>query len=444
LVTTIERFSEVEAEAFVARTCFKTGPPAALGVELEWLLRDAADPARPLTRSRLDAALAAVPELPSGRVSVEPGGQVELSSHPLPGLAACTGAVEDDLAALRAALASHDLVLVGDGLDPVRPPRRLLDLPRYAAMEAFFDRSGPEGRVMMCSTASVQVCVDAGPEGRTAANGRSASNGTSSTNGTNPRPTAASTPDFRARWRLLHLLAPVFVAAFANSPFAGGRPSGYLCGRQWIWSKLDASRTRSAYRPGHDEDPRDAWVRYVMSAQVLCVQGESADWTAPADLTFGAWLRGAGPRRPTVADLEYHLTTLFPPVRARGHLELRMVDAQSGNDWVVVASLITALLDDPIASDVATAAAQPLAHDPTAGARAARDALHDEVLAGIAVECFSAALGALDRLGAGELRPAVEGYAERYVDRGRCPADDRLDHWRRTGSLHLQPEAVTC
>jgi glutamate--cysteine ligase len=418
----VERFSEAEAEAFVARTCFKTGPPRLLGVELEWLVRDAAEPAAVVTGERLDAALATVPDLHAGRITLEPGGQVELSTLPLPGLRECVAAAAEDVAALRHSLAGHGLVLVGDGLDPARSPARILDLPRYAAMESFFDRDGVDGRVMMCSTASVQVCVDAGDE----ANG--------------------DQPSYRDRWRLLHSLAPVLIAAFANSPFTQGRPSGWRCTRQAVWSRLDPSRTRAAYRPDDDEDPRLAWARYALDARVLCIRGGStaggADWAAPAGLTFAGWLRGDGPRPVTAEDLAYHLSTLFPPVRARGHLEVRYVDAQGGDDWVTAAAVVTALISDTSAADRAASATEPLRDDATSAARAARDALADPQLAKAARICFDAALGALDRIGAGSLRPSVEAFAERYVDRGRCPADERLDRWRRTGDVHITEPAT--
>src|SRR6185312_16143254 len=122
----------------------------------------------------------------------EPGGQLELSSLPANSLADCVAATRGDLAALRAAAASAGLELAGYGIDPIRPPRRLLDQPRYRAMEAFFDRGGPWGRQMMCSTASVQVCLDAGDDSDGPAN-------------------------YRQRWELLHSIGPVLVGAFANS-----------------------------------------------------------------------------------------------------------------------------------------------------------------------------------------------------------------------------------
>ena len=68
-------------------------------------------------------------------------------------------------------------------------------------------------------------------------------------------------------------------------------------------------------------------------------------------MTFRDWLRGGGERPPTRDDLSYHLSTLFPPVRPRGHLEFRVIDAQPGDGWIVPAAVVTAaLLDDPAAA----------------------------------------------------------------------------------------------
>ena len=414
-----ERFSEVEAEAYVASTCFKTGPPQAVGIELEWLLHDRRDPALPVRRAHLEAANRAAADLRSGRLTIEPGGQLELSSDPFPDPVACARAVVDDLGALRGALARRGLTLRGAGFDPVRPPHRLLDLPRYAAMERYFDRDNPAGRDMMCSTAAVQVNVDAGPERA-----------------------GPGTVDFRTRWAVLHSLAPVLTAAFANSPFAAGRPTGVRCARQAVWARLDPGRTTPARRAA-EADPRESWVRYVMDAHVLCVPCEGPDWAVPRGLSFAAWVRGRGPRPATLTDLRYHLTTLFPPVRARGHLELRTIDAQRTDaDWSAALALVWALVTDPAAADAARAAAEPLAGSPDLAARAVGPALADPELAVAARACFAAAGPALDRLGAGELRGAVESFAERYPERGRCPADDALDNWRRTGSVHVFEEAA--
>jgi glutamate--cysteine ligase len=399
------------AEAYVAATCFKTGPPGKVGVELELFALDPADPARAVDATTLQAVLADAGPLPAdGLLTAEPGGQLELSSQPASSLEGCAAAVGADLAQLRSAAATAGLLLAGIGTDPYRRPLRVIDLPRYAAMETFFDRFGPEGRVMMCSTASVQVCLDVGLPGRGASG-------------------------YRRRWHLVHALAPVLVAAFANSPLRVGRPTGWRSTRQAVWARLDPSRTAAPGDGGAGGDPAAAWAKYALDAQVLCVRNEgSGPWTVPAGLTFRAWLRGGGPRPATQEDLRYHLTTLFPPVRPRGWLELRMIDAQPGDDWIVPTAVVTALVDDEIASDAALAAAEPLGDtaDPALWTRAARDGLTDPDLHVVAVRCFSAALCALDRLDArSRIKAAVEAFMDSYVTRGRCPADDRLEEWRR-------------
>ena len=137
---------------------------------------------------------------------------------------------------------------------------------------------------------------------------------------------------------------------------------------------------------------------------------------------------------PTADDLDYHMSTLFPPVRPRGHLELRVIDAQPGDGWIVPTAVVSALLDDPVAAEVAMAAVEPLQKDCRPGdllLRAARLGQDDPQLAAASRECFAAADSALSRLGApAAIRDAVGAFADRYVLRGRCPADDRLDEAR--------------
>ncbi|MFG2201485.1 ergothioneine biosynthesis glutamate--cysteine ligase EgtA [Kitasatospora sp. NPDC048715] len=427
--------TESGARSHVSGVCFKIGPPRLVGVEVEWFVHDDQCPTRPVRPELLHAALDSLPlggpdgdSLPSGsRLTLEPGGQVELSSPPATGLLACVEDTRRDLTALRAAFAAQGLRLTGTGTDPLPRPRPMvLDHPRYLAMERFFDSAGPWGRIMMTGTASVQVCLDAGD-----------------TDG----PHAVE-----RRWRLAHLLGPVLVAAFANSPILDGSPTGHRSTRQTVWSRMDPTRTL-APEPDHG-DPREAWAQYVLDARVLCVRRpEGLPWTAPAGLTFRDWIRGAGERPPTLDDLDYHRTTLFPPVRPRGHLELRMIDAQPGDGWVVVTALVTALLEDALAADAALAALEPLdAIDRREGAdgprpprsgvwrRAATLATADPELRRAALACFAAADAALGRLpGAGRLRTTVAEFAERYPARGRCPADDQLDALR-SGTRRTPPE----
>jgi ergothioneine biosynthesis glutamate--cysteine ligase EgtA len=439
------RLTEADAEAHVHGICFKTGPPRRVGVELEWLVRDRRDPALPLAAERVAAALAGfgagddqgytgqasgsaqhLPSFPSGALlTMEPGGQLELSSAPADTLGELTEVTTQDLAVLRDAVAAVGLELCGSGLDPLRHPRRVLEVPRYTAMEKFFDRDGPWGRQMMCGTASVQVCLDAGDD-------------------------SASQSGYRSRWRLLHAIGPVLVAAFANSPLRAGRPTGWRSARQQVWANLDPGRTRPPALDAGDGDPRDAWAAYAMDAEVMCVRDPgSADWAAPPGLTFRDWLRDSGSgtlRAPTAEDLDYHLSTLFPPVRPRGHMELRMIDAQHGDGWIVPAAVATALADDERAADAALAAAEPVWDGPAGDGpawdrpawdgpdardpwlRAARSGPADPRISQASRQCFEAADAALARSGApAPVRLAVADFTERYVMNDRCPADDQMD-----------------
>jgi glutamate--cysteine ligase len=402
--------TEAEVEALVRGICFKTGPPRTLGVEVEWLVHELRTPQLPVTPERLEAAYAALRTVPlRSALTVEPGGQLELSSPPAASLTECIGTVSADLDAVRAALRAHDLALVGIGTDPWHSPRRYLREPRYDAMETCLDRAGPAGRAMMCTSASVQVCLDAGYE--------------------EPGPLGHG-----RRWWLAHQLGAVLVAAFANSPLVGDEPTGWLSTRQLLWMEIGAGR---AGAPPLDGDPRTAWARHVLDAPVMCVRRDEGPWDVPEGLTFREWTRSGAPRPPTREDLDYHITTLFPPVRPRGHLELRMIDAQPGDDgWIVPLAVATALFDDPEAAETAYRAVKPLAERGLSVPAphnalwidAARTGLADPELHEVAVVCFAAALEALPRLGAtSRVVDAVAAYRDRYVLKGRCPADDLLD-----------------
>ncbi|MEV8539951.1 ergothioneine biosynthesis glutamate--cysteine ligase EgtA [Streptomyces sp. NPDC051572] len=409
--------TEPEVEALVRGICFKTGPPRTLGVEVEWLVHELRLPQLPVTPERLEAAYAALKTVPlRSALTVEPGGQLELSSSPAASLMECIGSVSEDLDAVRAVLRRDGLGLVGVGHDPWHPPRRFLHEPRYDAMERCLDRTGPAGRRMMCTSASVQVCLDAGHE--------------------EPGPLGLG-----RRWWLAHQLGAVLVAAFANSPLVGRSPTGWRSTRQLIWMEIGPGR---AGGPTLDAQPRDAWTDHVLDSPVMCIRQDSGPWEVPEELTFREWIRSGAPRPPTREDLDYHVSTLFPPVRPRGHLELRMIDAQPGDDgWIVPLAVTTALFDDPEAAETAYRAVKPLAertqglpapHNPL-WIDAARYGLSDPELQEVALVCFAAALEALPRLGAtAGVTDAVRAYFDRYVVRGRCPADDLLDRVRGTDS----------
>ncbi|GAB3539140.1 ergothioneine biosynthesis glutamate--cysteine ligase EgtA [Arthrobacter tecti] len=404
--------TEEDAEVYVAAVCFKTGPPGKVGVEVERTVHLDSDPAAQVSVAQVrEAVRLAATQLPGGGViTFEPGGQLEISSACAEDLPGVIEATRRDLAFTAGLLEDAGLRFGDLALDPLRSPQRTLDHPRYAAMEQQFNRAGSAGRTMMCSTASLQVSLDAGSPGT--------------------GPLSAY-----HRWRHLHSLAPLLTAMFANSPFVNGRPSGWRSARQAAWLAIDSSRTAAAFSDGElSENPRQDWARYALDAKVLCIRpdDDGGTWLTPRDLTMRDWLRGAGPRVVTREDLDYHLTTLFPPVRPRGFLELRVIDSQAGGDWEVVAAVVVALMEDPQAAALSAEACRDLPPLRTA----ACEGLSNPDLAQAARACADAVWDALPRLGADpETRARVATFIERYTARGLSPADACLAEWRRTGHI---------
>ncbi|HEY5880766.1 MAG TPA: ergothioneine biosynthesis glutamate--cysteine ligase EgtA [Nakamurella sp.] len=396
--------SEPAAEAWIPRTCFKKGPPGRTGIELEFLVAQVGDDdlAAHYPQHRHPQLIDTLNGGPDGgldgRVTVEPGGQVELSSRPGNSLPRTIDSVHRDVSLLRRRARADGARLIGLGVDPIRPPRRITAERRYLAMEQYFRPWGAAGPAMMCSTASVQVNVEA----------------------------ATSDSNLAKRWDLLHAIGPALVAAFANSPRRGGRPTGYKSSRQAIWQCLDPARTRSQPRLSSD-DPATAWTRWALDAPLMLIRRANGDWSAPRGLSFRGWIRhgqgAVGDRPPpTTDDLAYHLTTLFPPVRARGHLEIRYLDAQPGCWWIVPTAVIATLLDDPVAADRALAACAPVRDRWMA---AARFGPADPSLGRAATEVLSAAADGLRRdPGTARFADQVERYLQRWTLLGRSPADD--------------------
>ena len=326
--TLIRNTSDVED---FARRCFLGSTGDQVGVELEFLVFDRTAPARQVPMARIADAL---PPLPGGsRVTFEPGGQLELSGTEPARCRTRSPASPPTWTPPAGRSRDAGLALGGVGLDPLRPARRQLRLPRYEAMAAFL--GAPYGSLMMCSTASIQVNLDLGE-----------------------RPAA--------RWERAHLLGPVLVAAFANSPLSEGRPCGWMSGRQAVWERLDPTRTAArargrAIRRGLGGLParRPAHAGATRTRPELPPVRRRLDLPRPAG-------RARPARRPPT-DLAYHATTLFPPVRPRGWLEIRYLDAQHPANWPVCVAVTHALVIDDRAADAAMAAAEPYAGDVVAG-----------------------------------------------------------------------------
>ncbi|GAA0519919.1 glutamate--cysteine ligase EgtA [Paractinoplanes deccanensis] len=374
-----------EVEAHIRAICFKTGPPTLLGAELEWTLHSSVAPSAPLRPAVLRDALgrhtpvtlgSPVPPDPlpaGGTLTVEPGGQVEISSAPATSLPSLHAAVSADKAYLTQLLGEAGLSLGEHGADPYREPRRILRTPRYDAMEQAFDARGPHGRVMMSSTAGLQVCLDPG--------------------------------DDPLRWAAASALGPPLVAAFANSRRHAGRDTGLASARMAAWWAMDPRLTHPVPVTG---DPAGAWARYALDAPLTCVRRDGACWDAPPGLTLRDWAEGALPWALTPGDVDYHLSLLFPPVRPRGYLEVRYLDAQPGDDWIVPVAVLTTLLDDPAtALDLAA---------PTAGRwlEAARLGLADPALRRTAAALLDLACRRLDGTG---LSPTVRAQIVSFIER---------------------------
>ncbi|MGH3303862.1 MAG: glutamate-cysteine ligase family protein [Streptosporangiaceae bacterium] len=371
-----------------------------VGLEIEAHLVDLRAVPEAVAWSRVDAITSAVSGvIRRSALTVEPGGQLELSGRPEPDIVTAIDGLRHDWQGARLALADCDLGAAFAGADPVRASRRVNPRPRYRAMERHFAATGraESGAVMMNSTAALQVNVQAGPKS-----------------------------GWAARVKLAHRLGPTLVAIAACSPWLHGRATGWKSARQAAWARLD--RRACGPVPGCDPavtssipatDPASAWAHFAMSAPVTIVRGRGDDvQPVYTSVSFGQWASGrvrlCG-RRPTTADLDTHLSTLFPPVRLRGYLELRYMDVTAPRWWPAIAAAATTLMDDSVAADLAMQATEQTAqrwHE------AARDGLRDDLLADSARRCLAIAA---DRVPA-ELGPAVADLAD-LVESRRSPGD---------------------
>jgi glutamate--cysteine ligase len=391
------------ARQHVADHALTAGAVGRVGLELEFHLVEFARPERRAAWPEVQALIAALPPLPChSSVTVEPGGQLELSTPPGEGAAEAVRALQRDRAALVSALIEAGYGTAPLGADPARPPVRVNPGGRYAAMEEHYAGLGcaPAGRAMMAATAALQVNLEAGPES-----------------------------GWADRLELASSLGPVLTALSATSAYLGGERSGWVSMRQQAWLGIDG---RSGPLPAGA--PADAWAEYALRAPVMLVRDGGRYAAVTERISFAAWLTGEArfARRPTLADLDYHLTTLFPPIRPRGYLEIRCLDALPDRWWPAYAAITTTLLDDPVAADVAAEACAPVGD---AWALAARDGLADPDLLTAARRCVEVAAERCPR----ELAAEVGAVAE-LVAAGRTPGDDLRHRIETTDPLTVLEE----
>jgi glutamate--cysteine ligase len=335
------------------------------------------------------SAKANVPEIElpdGGRITFEPGGQIEISSAPNVSLSALVAELRATVRAIATA-AAPGVELLSLGIDPITPVEEVhpqLDAERYRRMLHHFDRIGPSGARMMRQTASFQVCVDGGE---------------------NPEMT----------WRVLNALAPYVVAIFASSPRYAGADTGHRSFRRHVWGTLDPRRTGLL---GLQSDPIVEYLEFALDAPAFLlpdVHGRAAP--------FRYWLeRGTC----SAADWCMHLTTLFPEVRPRGYFELRSADAVVPEWYAVPLVFVAGLVyHRPTLETVADRLGAP---DSELLVRSGHTGLSDPAIAGVAPELCDLALAGCAALGAGfaddaAIAAAAE-YFDRYTRRGRSPADD--------------------
>jgi glutamate--cysteine ligase len=361
-----------------------------VGIELEWFTTPSEDPPDVQTLERILSSVS----LPRGsKLTFEPGGQVELSSPPAATITDACAAIDFDARVVRGTLESAGVGTFAAGFDPDRSQDLRTDAPRYVAMRAYFDRYGVAGGRMMCGSAAIHVNVDAGED-----------------------------DEGRRRWHTAHLLGPTLVAAFANSPIAESGFTGDKSSRERAWYDLDPSRTHPVENGG---DPFADWTSYALDARVMFIRTDGA--YAPIDdgMSFADWIHEGHPLGfPDADDLRYHLTTLFPPIRPHGHLELRMIDMLPEPWWRAAVALTTVLVCDPSLNDVVEDACAATADR---WDLAAKCALEDPPLREAADACFTAALAVLERNRCdASTITAAHDYIERFTRRGLAPADEAI------------------
>jgi glutamate--cysteine ligase len=321
-----------------------------------------------------------------GTVTFEPGGQLEYSSPPCRGASALLALLRSVVLPLRGAAAGEGIGLLSVGIDPFNSAEAsplLLHSKRYDRMAEYLARRGPAGAMMMRQTAAFQLSLDFDDEPW-------------------------------LRWRVLNAAAPYVVAIFANSPIYNCRATAYQSTRSRVWREVDPARTGIPW----SESAVDAYFDFAIAAPALlfpAVEGEHrpfGDWLVRAELTLDEW--------------RDHLSTLFPEVRPRGHLELRSADSIPPQWYAAPLALGAGITYDP----GALRAAADLLGRPDYGLleRAGRLGLRDPAIARVAADLVEIALSGCEALGPGYFHPSdleqARAFFDHYTRRGRSPADD--------------------
>lgn len=239
-------------------------------------------------------------------ITLEPGGQFELSGDLLEHLHQTCNEVNSHLAEVRSVAEPLGLGFLGLGFHPTAKREDIPWMPkgRYKIMRAHMPRVGSLGLDMMTRTCTVQVNLD-----------------------------FSSEADMAAKFRAGLALQPIATALFANSPFLEGRPSGYLSYRSHIWTDTDPQRTGQLPFVFEDGFGFERYVDWMLDVPMYFVRRDGR-YIDAAGQSFRDFMNGKLPalpgERPTIADWDDHLTTAFPEVRLKKFLEMRGAD---GGPW---------------------------------------------------------------------------------------------------------------
>ena len=245
-------------------------------------------------------------------VSLEPGGQFELSGAPLETLHQTCSEAGEHLREVRAVGEPLGIGFLGTGFSP---KWKLEDIPimpkqRYRVMKQYMPRVGAHGLDMMFRTATIQVNLD-----------------------------FASEADMVKKMRVSLALQPVATALFAASPFTEGRPNGFKSMRSEVWRDTDPNRTGMIPFVFEDGMGFERYVDYALSVPMYFIYRDGK-YIDVAGESFADFLNGdlkkAPGLKPTKDDWSDHLTTLFPEVRLKRFIEMRGAD---GGPWYRICAL---------------------------------------------------------------------------------------------------------
>ncbi len=262
-------------------------------------------------------------------VTLEPGGQVELSGAPLHSIHETCDEVHEHLRQVREVNQELGVGMIGLGFQPKwgRADVQWMPKGRYKIMRAYMPTKGNLGLDMMTRTCTVQVNLDFADEA-----------------------------DMVRKFKVGIALQPVATALFANSPFAEGRPNGFQSYRSHIWTDTDPDRSGDLPLVFEDGFGFERYVDYVLDVPMYFVYRDGRYIDASGQ-SFRDFLDGRLPALPgeipRMGDWEDHLTTVFPEVRLKRYLEMRGADGGPWRRLCALPALWVGLLYDGGALDAA-------------------------------------------------------------------------------------------